>query len=385
MSCKILLVDDEKGVRKVLGLSLEDRGYSVHTAADGQQALALFEKIHPAIVLTDIKMPGMDGIDLLQAIKRRDPDVEIIMITGHGDIDLAIKSLKFDATDFITKPIDDDILDIALKRAGERITLRRQLRNYTENLEHLVEEKSRQLVQAERMAAMGETVAGLAHAIKNIAGGLKGGAFVVEKGLDLDNPTYLKQGWQMVRDNVERIQQLSLDLLNIAKPGAPRLQVSDPNVPLGQVCDLLRPQAEQFGISLLCRQAPDLTPMALEPEGIYRCLLNLAVNAMDACLQGSDCRPSAAATIELVSEALEGGGVIYRIKDNCGGMDAEVKEKIFHGFFTTKGSRGTGIGLMLTRRIVEAHQGRIEVDSQKGRGTIFSIYLPARRLTVPSS
>ena len=380
MSCDILLVDDEEGLRKVLGLSLMDRGYTIRTAGDGYQALALFEQMRPTIVLTDIKMPGMDGIDLLRAIKQRDPDAEIIMITGHGDIELAIKSLKFDATDFITKPIDDDILDIALKRAKERIALRRQLRDYTENLERLVEEKSRQLVQAERMAAMGETVSGLAHAIKNIAGGLKGGAFVVEKGLDLDNPKYLAQGWQMVRDNVSRIQQLSLDLLNIAKPETPNLQVVDPDVPLKQVCDLLRPQAEQFGITLQCFPAGNLSPMALEPEGIHRCLLNLGANALDACLQAGD-RPKETGLIEFISDTMEGGGVVYRVRDNGGGMDETVQQKIFQGFFTTKGSRGTGIGLMLTRKIVEAHQGRIEVSSQLGRGTTFTIYLPSRPVT----
>ena len=299
------------------------------------------------------------------------------MITGHGDIELAIKSLKFDATDFITKPIDDEILDIALKRAKERIALRRQLRDHTENLERLVEEKSRQLVHAERMAAMGETVAGLAHAIKNIAGGLKGGAFVVEKGLDLDNPKYLTQGWQMVRDNVSRIQQLSLDLLNIAKPGAPKLQLVDPNLPLEQVCALLRPQAEQFGIALQCHPAANLPPMSLEPEGIHRCLLNLGTNALDACLLAGDC-PREPAAVDFTSDTMEGGGVVYRVKDNCGGMDATVQQKIFQGFFTTKGSRGTGIGLMLTRKIVEAHQGRIEVSSEKGQGTTFTIYLPSK-------
>jgi len=99
---------------------------------------------------------------------------------------------------------------------------------------------------------------------------------------------------------------------------------------------------------------------------------------MDACLQGGDCGPQAGATIELTCEPLEGGGVVYRVRDNCGGMEEQVKEKIFQGFFTTKGSRGTGIGLMLTRKIVEAHQGRIEVESVQGRGSTFSIYLPLR-------
>ena len=374
MNDDILLVDDEEGLRRVLGLSLEDRGYKVHVAADGREALAIFDRLHPSIVLTDIKMPGMDGIDLLKAIKQRDPDTEIIMVTGHGDIDLAIRSLKCDATDFITKPIDDEILDIALKRAGERFALRRQLRDYTENLERLVAEKSRQLVQAERMAAMGETVAGLAHAIKNISGGLKGGSFVVQKGLDLDNSKYLRQGWQMVRDNVERIQQLSMDLLDIAKPGSPNRQLINPNLPMQQVCDLLRPQAEQFGVMLTCRASTEVVPMALDPEGIYRCLLNLGTNALDACLQGG-CG-SQKASIEFISGPLTGGGVVYRVKDNCCGMDAPVREKIFQAFFTTKGSRGTGIGLMLTRKIVEAHQGRIEVESLAGQGSMFTISLP---------
>jgi signal transduction histidine kinase len=375
----ILLVDDEDGIRKVLGISLADRGYRVHTAADGRQALDLFDRFHPSMVLTDIKMPGMDGIELLRQVKKRDTDTEIIMITGHGDIDLAIKSLKFDATDFITKPIDEEILDVALKRARQRIDLRAQLRAYTENLEQLVEEKSRRLIQAERLAAMGETVAGLAHAIKNIAGGLKGGAFVVEKGLQLSNRHYLRQGWQMVQDNVARIQQLSLDLLNIASPGEPRFQETDPNKPLMAVYSLIQPQAQQFGIQLKMDAAPDLPSIPMEAESIHRCLLNLVTNAMDACGQvGCRCGHP---RIDLVSRA-DAEGIEYRVRDNCGGMEKTVQEKLFHGFFTTKGSRGTGIGLMLTRKIIDAHHGQIQVHSEPGQGTEFIIRLSSRKTGV---
>ena len=123
---RILLVDDEEGIRKVLGISLEDLGYQVAFASDGIQALKLYREHQPPIVITDIKMPAMDGIDLLKNIKAENPDTEVIMLTGHGDMDLAIECLKLEATDFITKPINDDVLNIALRRAQERIQMRRQ-------------------------------------------------------------------------------------------------------------------------------------------------------------------------------------------------------------------------------------------------------------------
>ncbi len=175
MGYKLLLVDDEEGIRKVLGITLTDMGYDVFTAEDGDKALQIFQKENPQIVLTDIKMPGMDGIELLQKIKLENPDSEVIMITGHGDMDLAIKSLKYQAVDFVTKPINDEVLEIALNRAREKILMRQQLQEYTENLEELVREKSAQVVALERQVAVDQTIQGLSAAMRNIAGDLEGG------------------------------------------------------------------------------------------------------------------------------------------------------------------------------------------------------------------
>ncbi len=175
MEEKILLVDDEEGIRKVLGISLMDIGYQVFTAQNGKEALTVFRQERPPIVLTDIKMPVMDGIDLLQQIKAESPDTEVIMLTGHGDMDLAIKCLKLEATDFITKPINDDVLEIALKRANDRILMRAQLRAYTENLESLVREQTARLLNTERLAAVGQAVEGLSSALRGIAGDLDAG------------------------------------------------------------------------------------------------------------------------------------------------------------------------------------------------------------------
>lgn len=145
MKTKILIVDDEEGIRKVLRISLADRGYNVLTAENATEALRIFAREQPGIVLTDIKMPGMDGIELLRRLKQANPETEVVVITGHGDMDLAIKSLKYEATDFITKPIDDADLDRALQKSQERIVLRTQLRKYTENLEDLLGQKTESL------------------------------------------------------------------------------------------------------------------------------------------------------------------------------------------------------------------------------------------------
>lgn len=376
MTQKILLVDDEEGIRKVLDISLSDSGFKVFTAETGKEALDIFRKMRPPIVLTDIKMPGMDGIELLQKIKQESPDTEVIMITGHGDMELAIRSLKFDATDFITKPINDDALEIALKRANEKITLKTRLREHTENLEQLVREKTKKLVEAERLAAVGQTVAGLAHAIKNVTGGLTGGTFVLEKGLQLNNEKYLREGWDMLKGNVGRLKNMALDLLNYAKERAPDYHLCDPNRPAREVIDLMIPRARENDVSLKIESDESLPKVWLDPEGIHRCLLNLVTNAIDACIN-VDCTQRHGKVV-LRTLKSEGWAVAFQVVDNGCGMDEETKEKIFRRFFSTKGSRGTGLGLMITKKIIDEHEGAIEFDSEKGKGTRFIIRLPEK-------
>ncbi|WP_320172192.1 response regulator [Maridesulfovibrio sp.] len=173
---KLMLVDDEEGLRRFLGLTLMDFGYTVKTAENGEAALKLLKTFQPDIILTDIKMPRMDGIDLLKAVKSDYPHVEVIMLTGHGDMDLAIESLKFEAADFITKPVNDEVLEISLERVMEKIQLKQQVREYTENLERLVEEKTRRIVELERQNAACQVVEGLSEALSNAADEIETGS-----------------------------------------------------------------------------------------------------------------------------------------------------------------------------------------------------------------
>jgi len=373
MDDTILLVDDEEGIRKVLGISLSDSGYIVHTAGHAAEALEILREARPEIVLTDIKMPDMDGISLLQKIKHESPDTEVVMITGQGDMQLAIQSLKHDAVDFVTKPIDDEVLQIAINRARERISMRRQIRRYTEHLESLVEEKTRRLLDAERMAAVGETIAELAHTIKNIAGGLRGGMFVLSQGIEEEDRQCLQEGWEMVRGNVDKIRRLSLDLLDYGKYAEIRPARHDPRKPVEEAVALLHDRAEEHEVKLTQAYGPRLQPYPLDAEALQRCLVNLIANAVDACRD----LPASRRRVRVKVDRLEDGGIEYRVIDSGCGISPEVRAKMFHRFFSSKGTGGTGIGLMMTRKIVEQHGGQIEVESEPDRGSTFTIRLPA--------
>jgi len=373
---KILVIDDEKATLAMLGLLLRAYGYTVLTAENAVAGLEVFEKEKPLIVLTDIKMPGMDGIQLLQRIKELNQDAEVIMITGHGDIELAIQSMKFDATDFITKPINSDVLEIALKRVNEKITMKAAIRNYTENLEKLVEEKSRKLVEAERLAAVGQTVAGLAHAIKNVTSGLTGGVYVIETGVELDDPVYRSQGWEMIKRNIGRIEKMVLDLLSYAKDRQPAYQFCDPNLPAKEVFDLMRSRAEGKNIAFTCDLSPNIPKAWFDPEGIHRCLLNLVTNGLEACSEHDFADKGG--EILLRSVKPDGWAVEYQVKDNGAGMDRETVNKVFKRFFSTKGSKGTGLGLMMTKKTIDEHKGLIELSSEPNKGTTFTVRLPEK-------
>ncbi|MCF8112240.1 MAG: response regulator [Desulfotignum sp.] len=370
----ILLVDDEPGIRNVLDITLTHAGFKVWPASNGDQGWDLFRENHPDIVITDIKMPGIDGIDLLKQIKEISPDTEVIMITGHGDMDLAVKSLQYEAADFITKPIDSAEIETAVQKAVDRISINTRIRSYMADLEQLIKEKDRAIDESRTLSTIGQTIAGMSHVIKNIAGGLKGSSFILEQGIENENREYLVKGWEMMKKNIDKITNLSLDLLNYAKTTRLEFTPCHPDDPVKEIKALLDHQARQAGIDLtVTLLGSDDIRVNMDAKAIHTCVMNLAANALDAFETPED--PEQTRQVHVFVQQTD-DAVVYQVHDNGMGMNQTVQQTVFKEFITTKGTRGTGFGLMTTRKIVEEHHGDIGFTTREGKGSKFWITIP---------
>ena len=369
MQKKILLVDDEKDIRDVLRLPLCDLGYEVLEAENGEDALGLFRAVQPPLVLTDIKMPVMDGIDLLQKVKQENPETEVIMITGHGDMDLAVRSLKYDATDFITKPINVDVLEIALRRAAERILTREKLREYTLSLERLVAEKSE--LQS-HLSSLGLMLGSISHALKGLLTGLNAGVYMVEGGLAKGNGSQLREGWDIVKQRVERIRKVILDILFYSKKRELKPERIDAAQLSEEVAAAAAGKMTETGILFVKEFDLQCGEIEADPAYLQAALLNILENAVDACqAKGFRRQPKVVFSLRRKKDRLE-----FDIHDNGIGMDPVTQEKLFTPFFSSKGDQGTGLGLFIANKIVEQHGGQITVSSAPGRGSLFRVMIP---------
>jgi PAS domain S-box-containing protein len=231
-----------------------------------------------------------------------------------------------------------------------------------------------ELVNAERLAAVGQTVAGMAHCVKNILHGLKGGSYMINIGLAKDNTEKLQTGWKMVQRNIARTSDLVQDLLSYSKEREPQLEPCQPNTIAEEVIELMQEVAGEENVTLKAALSPDIGEVLLDQRSLHRSLLNLVSNAIDACRD--DPNPGKRHKVTLTT-ALEGDDMIrFDVTDNGSGMSDEVKAKLFSSFFSTKGPQGTGLGLLVTAKLVEEHNGTISVDSELDRGTTFHIRLP---------
>ncbi len=228
-------------------------------------------------------------------------------------------------------------------------------------------------VRTQRLAAVGQAVAGLGHCIKNILNGMEGGSFILQQGIDKDRTESIEKGWDILRRNSSRLKDLMLDMLAYSKPREPFYEETDGNHVPREVVDLLQEQARSRGIDLRFEAAADLPPVLLDSKAVYRALLNLVGNALEAC-------PAEGGTVEVRTRSrIDEDRFEIVVRDNGCGIATGDLPRLGKAFFSTKGAQGTGLGLSVTYKVIEEHRGTISVDSQPGQGTTFVVTLPIRR------
>ena len=225
-------------------------------------------------------------------------------------------------------------------------------------------------LQAERMTAIGETTAALSHSIKNILQALRGGADVVEMGLKANNLLQLTKGWRVVDRNLDKIYNLTLNLLAYSKEREPQLQLVNPNKLIAECVELTASAAGNKAVMVLADVDPDHPAIPIDPDGMHQVLMNLLSNALDAVEPGRG-------LIRIVCKYEEEHQTsVIEVIDNGGGIPPTMTAHLFELFHSTKGNRGTGLGLAVARKIVEEHEGSIKVKSSPRDGTTFTIRLP---------
>ena len=230
------------------------------------------------------------------------------------------------------------------------------------------------MVQAERLAAIGQTIAALSHHIKNILQGLRSGSEIIKMGLRDKNDHLIQQGWRIAEKNQAKIYDMVMDMLNYSKERIPAVEPTDLNEVVKDIYELLAPRAKELNVQLEMKLAENLPIVQADPEGIHRALLNIVGNAVDAVEDRSN--PQVTVGTRLGAE----GWVRIVVVDNGPGIAPEQLDEIFKPFVSSKGSRGTGLGLPVSRKILREHGGDIVVHSQLNVGSKFVLKLPIKSM-----
>jgi len=229
------------------------------------------------------------------------------------------------------------------------------------------------MVQSERLAAVGQTIATLSHHIKNILQGIRGGSYLVDMGLENEELAVVRKGWDIVNRNQNKISSLVMDMLSFSKEREPDPVPSDLVALVADIVETVQQRAAEIGATIAWNPPDDIPQLLFDPEALSRAILNVVTNALDAV----EDRPNAAVTIQIACDTVA-QRVSVIVNDNGEGMTTETIAEIFNLFVSTKGARGTGLGLTVSRKILREHGGDIRVSSVPGEGSTFVLEFPLR-------
>jgi len=400
---RVLIVDDEPEVLRLLGLVLKKQGYTPVTCLTGTEAIEQMNQKRFYLGLVDILLPDMDGMEIVKEGKKRNPLAEMIVMTGCDRIDIAIKAIKYQASDFLLKPIEPEILYCSLNRAKEMIHLRLKDLLHKRNLERMVVERTKRLIHAEKQAIIGNSVQGIVHNILNPLTIIAGRAELLKAEVDqVDKKNKAGQALGMgdpSRDSLlEILEKFGNDINAVYENSQKIFQIMDnilkkssrekENTPTYiDINNLIIQETEFFKSDLYFKHQvkktfyldPALKKVNMVYSHLSQVLDNLIKNAVEAMYNSQ--------VKEITIKTYQDERNIYiSVKDTGIGIPAHLKEKVFEPFFTTKTTSenekdprvGYGLGLHSCLELLKPYGGDISLESEPGLGSTLTILLPQK-------
>jgi two-component system, NtrC family, sensor kinase len=370
---RLILVDDEASFRDVMARRLSRRGIPAEVAAGASDCLAILKERPIDVVVSDVKMPGTDGLELLKQIKHRYPGTEVILLTGHANTADGVAGIKSGAFDYLTKPIELDHLIGKIHQAHEKIHREAEKAREAEFRRQM----EAQMIVTERLASLGTLSTGVAHEINNPLAIIKESAgwmqLILQKAemADIPRRADLEKGVGKIEEAVERARRITHQLLGfVQKDADSTLMETDLADLIEETVDLVNREASHRNIEMVRNVDPDARKIRTDSYQLRQVLVNLVTNAIHATGDGGRIE------IQLTRKDDQ---VQLMVSDTGEGIPRENLKRIFEPFFSTKSpGKGTGLGLFVTRNIVEKLGGTIDVSSRVGAGTTFTIILPRR-------
>ena len=371
---QVLVIDDEMGPRESLRMLLKPN-YQVHTAESVEAGIKILKERQPDAVISDIRMPGTNGIDGLRKIREIDPHVAVIMLTGFGALETAQEALRLGANDYISKPFDAREMRDVISRNVERTRVHRTGEHAAGEIKELNNRLLKELAQKERLASLGQASAEFVHDLGNPLTIVWGYVQLLAKKLEqqekangTESPTSAKE-LNIIEQNVRLCRELLTMWQSYGSvEAAPHKPISVSAI-VREVVKGVTSIAGSNGVELTANISDDPCTLLGDSVQVTRAIQNVIINAVQASAE-----KKGSVTVTCTRGDFY---VDVRIQDTGSGMTAAQIPKIFEPYFTTKQNKsGTGLGLYITKKVVEDHNGSIKVDSTPDVGTTFTIRLP---------
>jgi signal transduction histidine kinase len=396
-SKKILCIDDEMIIRQTLKSFFEMQGFSVIQAEDGQEGIDKFNQENPNVVICDIRMPKIDGFEVLSYISQKNPLCPIIMSSGAGIMNDVVEAMRKGAWDYIVKPITDlNILQIAVEQSLHKAELMYENLQYKEDLEKMLETRTKQLIQTERQAAISTVVQGIVHnmrtpisvplSLKELAVPIIQKIMSKIKLCDLGDCSLipdlikLESFFEMNYKAGEKLNNMVNSLMiKSSRDKEEKHKVCDLNVLIKQEVEFLTSNLRfKSKIKKVIELTDDILPIYAISGEITQVFSNLVKNAIDALYDFKGAQIT-------IKSGKSDGYCWFEVKDNGPGIPANIQNKVFDPFFTTKPIEksetsdepvGTGLGLHYCNNTIKSYRGSMNLISEEGKGTLFHVILP---------